>query len=89
MARITYIEAAGIVAEQRGITRKELLNTHRRAEIEEMIRALGIRMTVKQEVPQEILDAGDKVAAHLGIPRKQVFRSYSTPDVLAMAAELP
>lgn len=88
MARLSYLQAAEVVAKQKGITRKELLNTHRRAEILELIKGLGLRMTVRQEVPQEILDAGTKLAAHLGIPRKQVFREHRTAEVLAMAAAL-
>ncbi|MCK9496719.1 MAG: hypothetical protein M0R75_14675, partial [Dehalococcoidia bacterium] len=57
-------------------------------EILELIKGLGLRMTVRQEVPQEILDAGDVVAAHKGITRKEVFRSMRTAEVLALAAEL-
>ena len=88
MARLSYLQAAEVVAKQKGITRKELLNTHRRDEILELIKGLGLRMTVRQEVPQEILDAGDVVAAHKGITRKEVFRSMRTAEVLALAAEL-
>jgi len=88
MARLSYLQAAEVVAKQKGITRKELLNTHRRAEILELIKGLGLRMTVRQQVPQEILDAGDVVAAHKGITRKEVFRSMRTAEVLALAAEL-
>ena len=42
---------------------------------------IGLR--VEQHVPQEILDAGDWKAAQLGIPRRDVFRQYQTPELLA------
>lgn len=42
-----------------------------------------LRLRVAQHVPQEILDAGDWKAEQLGIPRKEVFRQFRTPDLLA------
>lgn len=87
--RLSYPEAAQKLADAKGITRKELHRTHSRAEILADLRVmLGISFVATQHVPQEILDAGDVVAADRGIPRKEVFRSMRTADVLAEAARL-
>lgn len=40
-------------------------------------------MIARQTVPQEILDAGTWMAEQLGIPRKQVFRAYTSPSLVA------
>lgn len=42
---------------------------------------LGFR--VQQHVPQEILDAGNWKAEQLGIPRREVFRQFPTPELVA------
>lgn len=43
-------------------------------------------MRIRQHVPQEILDAGTWMAAQLGVPRKQVFRTYTSPSLVAAHA---
>jgi hypothetical protein len=44
---------------------------------------MSTHFVVRQEVPQEILDAGDWMAEQLGIPRKQVFRTYTSASLVA------
>ncbi len=88
-----FLDAAARLAESRGMTRKELLRSMSAREVAQAIRdelgeSFQVRMQASFSIDPAILEAGDVVAAHLGIPRKEVFRSMRTADVLAEAERL-
>jgi hypothetical protein len=48
--------------------------------------ARGFR--ARMEIDPAVLDAGDVVAGHLGIPRKDVFRTMRAADVMTLAQQV-
>lgn len=89
MKTVSFLDVAADLAQRKGLTRKEYLRTHSYDEVlAEAASVLGYRFAAKQHVDPAILEAGDVVAAHLGIPRKEVFRTMETPEVIAMAERL-
>lgn len=89
MKTVSFLDVAADLAGRKGLTRKEYLRSHSYEQVlAEAASVLGIRFAAKFQIDPAILEAGDVVAAHLGIPRKQVFRQMSTPEVVAMAGQL-
>ena len=65
---ISYLDACQQLADKKGITRKELLRTYRRAELLELLRTeLGIALVGRQEVPQEIAPSVDTPPPRAGL----------------------